>query len=298
MPFPKVSSLPTVCSMSRTNSILVIGATGQVGGQVAAQLLAKGAAVRALVRDPAAASLPPGVEIAPGDLTEPGTLTAALTGVDTVYLTWPMLSAAVAEAAVEVIATHARRIVLLSSAAVNDELAEQDNPIGAAHAIIERPILASGLEWTFLRPHGFATLTLEWAPQIRAGDVVRGAYGAATMTLLHEADIAAVAVRALTGDGHAGARYELTGPGALSRIEQVATIGAALGRELTWQEIPRERAKAEMRWIAPEYADFILSGLAGLADSPGQPTSTVADLTGTPGRTYAQWVRDHLADFA
>ncbi|WP_228791350.1 SDR family oxidoreductase [Nocardia puris] len=246
-----------------------------------------------MIRDPAAASLPSSVEIAPGDLTEPGTLASALAGVDTVYLTWPMLSAAVADAAVEVIAAHARRIVLLSSAAVD----EQDNPIGAAHAIIERPILASGLEWTFLRPHGFATLTLEWAPQIRAGDVVRGAYGAATMTLLHEADIAAVAVRALTGDGHAGARYELTGPTPLSRVEPVATIGAALGRELTWQEIPRERAKAEIRWIAPEYADAILAGLAGLADSPGRPTSTVEDLTGTPGRTYAQWVRDHLADF-
>lgn len=282
----------------RTNRILVIGATGHVGGQVAAQLTTTGAAIRALVRDPAAASLPSSVEVAPGDLTKPDTLAAALDGVDAVFLTWPMLSAAVANSVVEVIAARARRIVLLSSAAVRDDLVEQDNPIGEAHAIIERPITESGLEWTFLRPHGFATLTLEWAPQIRAGDVVRGAYGAASMTLLHEADIAAVAVRALTSDGHAGARYELTGPVTLSRVEQVAAIGAALGRRLQWQEITPAQAKAEMHWIASEYADVILSGLAGMVDAPGQPTSTVQDITGTSGRTYAQWVADHVADFS
>lgn len=76
---------------------------------------------------------------------------------------------------------------------------EQDHPIGRAHAIVEQPITESTLEWTFLRPGGFATNTLEWAPQIRAGNVVRGAYGAASVALLHEADIAAVAVRAPTG---------------------------------------------------------------------------------------------------
>ncbi len=275
----------------------MIGATGHVGGQVEAQLAARGIAVRALVRNPAAASLPAGVEVAPGDLNRPDTLAAALDGVDSVYLTWPMLSADAANSVVEVIAEHAHRIVLLSSAAVHDDLAEQDNPIGAAHAIIERPIRESGLEWTFLRPHGFATLTLEWAPQIRTGDLVRGAYGAAAMTLLHEADIAAVAVRALTTDGHAGACYELTGPAALSRIEQVATIGAVLGRPLEWEEITPAQARSDMSWIAPEYADFILGGLASMVDAPGQPTTTVQDLIGSPARPYAQWVRDHIADF-
>ncbi|NEW42123.1 NAD(P)H-binding protein [Nocardia cyriacigeorgica] len=283
--------------MTRTQRVLVIGATGHVGGQVVAQLAPTGVAVRALVRDPAAASLPAGVEIAHGDLGSPDTLAAALDRVDSVYMTWPMLSADVADSVVEVIAEHARRIVLLSSAAVRDDLVEQDNPIGRAHAIIEKPLRESGLEWTFLRPHGFATLTLEWAPRIRTGTVVRGAYGAAAMTLLHEADIAAVAVRALTSDGHAGARYELTGPAPLSRVEQVTAIGAALGRPLEWEQITPAQAKSEMEWIAPEYADMILDGLASMVEAPGQPTSTVRDVTGSPARTYAQWVDDHIADF-
>ncbi|KIA60201.1 NAD(P)H-binding protein [Nocardia vulneris] len=276
---------------------LVIGATGHVGGQVVSQLVAAGEQVRAVARNPAAARLPEGVQVVPGDLTAPDTLAAALADIDAVYLTWPALSVEHAGPAIEVIAAHARRIVLLSSAAVRDDLEEQDNPIGATHAAIERPIVASGSEWTFLRPYGFATNTLEWAAQIRAGDTVRGAYGAASMTLLHEADIAAVAVRALTTDDHLGAKYELSGPSAATRIEQVATIGRALGRTLSWAEITPEQARREMTWLPTEYADFVLAGLAAMVDKPGPATTTVERVTGSPARTYAQWAADHVADF-
>ncbi|MFD6155706.1 SDR family oxidoreductase [Nocardia sp. NPDC060256] len=284
--------------MAQIAKVSVIGATGHVGGQVVSQLAKTEVTVRALARKPEAASFPTGIEVVPGDLTAPETLIRALDGVDAVYLTWPNLPPDNVIPVVEVIAEHARRIVLLSSAAVHDDLEEQDNPIGKVHALLEEPIRNSGLEWTFLRPYGFATNTLEWAPQIRTGNVVRGAYGAASMTLLHEADIAAVAVRALTTDEHIGARYELSGPSSLTRAEQVATIGAALGRPLVWEEITREQAKAQMDWAPAEFADYILGGLAAMVDTPGQPTSTVQQVTGSPARSYAQWVADHAADFA
>ncbi|WP_067455879.1 NAD(P)H-binding protein [Nocardia alba] len=279
--------------MVNSSRILVIGATGHVGGQVAAQLAAGGTRVRALARDPRSASLPPEVEVVRGDLTDPDTLHSALDGIDAVYLTWPMLSAEIAERVVALIAEHARRIVLLSSAAVRDE----NHPIGRAHALIERPIAESSLEWTFLRPGGFATNTVEWASQIRAGDVVRGAYGAAAVPLLHEADIAAVAVRALTTDGHAGAKYTLTGPAALSRIDQIAAIGEVLGRTLIWEEISPEAAVAHMDWLPPDIARVVLSTLAGFVDTPGPVTSTVRDVTGSPARDYRRWAADHVADF-
>lgn len=284
--------------MVQPKRVLVIGATGHVGGQVVSQLATTGVAVRAFARKPETAVVPAGVEVVPGDLTVPDTLTRALDGVDAVFLTWPMLSPDLAKSVVDAIAEHASRIVLLSSGAVRDDVDEQDNPIGQAHKVIERPIQDSGLEWTFLRPHGFATNTLEWAPQVRAGNVVRGAYGAASMTLLHEADIAAVAVRALITDGHVGARYELTGSASLTRAEQVAAIGQALGRPLVWQEISHDEAKQQMDWLPAEYADFVLAGLAAMVDAPSQPTSTVHDVTGSPARTYAQWAIDHAAEFA
>jgi uncharacterized protein YbjT (DUF2867 family) len=72
------------------------------------------------------------------------------------------------------LAKHARRIVFLSSAAIQDELSVQTHPIGKIHLQIEEEIKKTGLEWTFLRPGAFAANALTWwAPQLRVGDVVR-----------------------------------------------------------------------------------------------------------------------------
>jgi uncharacterized protein YbjT (DUF2867 family) len=96
------------------NPILVIGGTGTVGSQVLSQLSAKGAQVRAMVRNPGAARFPPEVEVVRGDLTLPETLDSCLDGIDTVFLVWTAPAGAVAPA-LERIARHARRIVLLSA---------------------------------------------------------------------------------------------------------------------------------------------------------------------------------------
>jgi len=96
------------------NHILVIGGTGTIGRQVLSRLVARGAQVRALVRNPRAASLPPQVEVVRGDLILPDTLDGCLEGIDTVFLVWTAPPAAVAPA-LERITKHARRIVLLSA---------------------------------------------------------------------------------------------------------------------------------------------------------------------------------------
>src|SRR3954447_24576547 len=137
---------------------LVIGATGNVGRQVVAQLPATGAQIRALARHPEAAGLPPEVEVAGGDLTAPETLDACLKGIDTVFLVWTAPPSAVAPA-LERIAKHARRIVFLSSPynpAPPLFQGPQPNPLATLHAQIERLIENSGLQWTFLRPGMFA----------------------------------------------------------------------------------------------------------------------------------------------
>ena len=224
--------------------ILVIGATGHVGREVVAELTEAGAEVRALARTPG--RLPNGVEVTPGDLTDPAGLGPALTGVESVFLIWPLLGAGAAPAALAAIGAHARRIVYLSSMSVRDDRAEQAEPISAFHAELERLIEGSGLEWTFLRAGGFATNTLEWAPAIRAEGVVRWPYGAAARSLIHERDIAAVAARALTEDGHGGVRHVLTGPAAITQVEQVRLIGEAIGRPLRFEELPLDEARRVM----------------------------------------------------
>src|SRR5258708_36309849 len=156
------------------NRVLVIGGTGRVGRQVLSQLSAKGLQVRALTRIPDTIRLPPQVEVMRGDLTLPETLDSCLSGVDAVFLVWTAPATAVAPA-LEQIAKHARRIVFLSAPLKTPHpFFQQPNPARALVAQIERLIESSGLEWTFLRPGMFAANALSWwAPQIRAGDVVR-----------------------------------------------------------------------------------------------------------------------------
>ncbi|MFI9047447.1 SDR family oxidoreductase [Streptomyces sp. NPDC053427] len=290
--------------MNAENTVLVTGATGNVGRQVVSQLItARTSTVRALTRNPSTATLPDEVDVRQGDLADPAALETALEGVNAVFLMWPFHTAEPALAVVNAVTRHARRVVFLSSGAVQDGLtpAQQSHPVGQSHAQVEEFIEQSGLTWSHLRPSTFAANTLWWADQIRTGDVVQGAYGAVPMALLHEADIAAVAVHALTEDGHHRAVHRLTGPEVLTQTAQVRTIGAVIGRPLLWQELSREAAR--QRLLADEsfpnaFADALLDGYADMLDAPRPAlTSTVEAVTGAPARTYHQWVCDHAADF-
>jgi uncharacterized protein YbjT (DUF2867 family) len=280
-------------------STLVIGATGNVGRQVVEELTSAGTAVRALARTPESAGLPASAEVVRGDLTNPAGLDACLAGVDAVFLVWPFLTSEAAPPVLEAIGRHARRVVYLSSMSVRDDLDVQAEAISGFHAEMERLIDRSGLEWTFLRAGGFASNTLEWAPGIRAEGVVRWPYAAAARSLIHERDIAAVAARALTGDGHRGARYALTGPEAVTQAEQVRLIGEAIGRPLRFEEISREEAHGLLvakGWPAA-LADGALAAWAALTHEPEPVTSAVEEITGTPARTFAEWALDHAGDF-
>ena len=277
--------------------ILVTGATGTVGRQVVSRLVATDARVRALTRNPGAAGLPPEVEVARGDLTAPESLEECLDGVDEVFLVWTAPAGAV-PAAVERIARQARHVVLLTSPHQTPHpLFQQPNPLAAMFAEIERVIKASGLRWTFLRPGMFAANALTWwAPRIRTGDAVRWPYGDAPTAPIHERDIAAVAVRALLEEGHDGAEYVLTGPQSLSQREQVITIGEVIGRPLRFEELSPEEARRELPFPAPAL-NMLLNAWSAALGQPALVTSTVAEITGRPARTFRDWVADHAEEF-
>ncbi|MFC0544792.1 NAD(P)H-binding protein [Kutzneria chonburiensis] len=277
--------------------ILVTGATGRVGGSALAQLWDKGVAVRALVRDPGRAALPDGVEVVRGDLADPASLGPALDGVDSVFLVWPTLAAD--HAAPEVVATIAkqtRRVVYLSANGVSADTTEG---ILGSHAMMERLIEDSGLEWTFLRPTGFAANTLGWAPGVRAEGVVRWIHGAARRALIHEKDIGAVGALALTSDGLIGERPVLTGPESITQIEQAAAIGHAIGRPVRFEEVPADVARRAISAdLPPSAVDGILAGHAALVANPEPVSDTVPRLVGRPALTFEQWAVDHAADFS
>jgi uncharacterized protein YbjT (DUF2867 family) len=283
--------------MARMERILVTGATGTVGRQVVSQLLATDVRIRALTRNPEVAGLPSAVEVVRGDLTDPAGLAGCLDGVDTVFLVWTAPAGAF-PAALDRIAGRARRIVLLTSPhRTPHPLFQQPNPLAAMYAEIERSIEASGLRWTFLRPGMFAANALSWwAPRIREGDVVRWPYAAAPTAPIHERDIAAVAVRVLLEDGHEGAEYVLTGPQSLSQREQVATIGDVIGRPLRLEEISPDEARRELSFPAPALS-MLLNAWAAAVGVPALVTSTVAEITGRPARTFRDWATDHAEAF-
>jgi uncharacterized protein YbjT (DUF2867 family) len=284
------------------NRILIIGAAGRVGRQALSQLTATGVRVRALARNPHTAGLPPHVDVVRGDLTVAETLDECLDGIDAVFLVWTAAPAAVAPA-LERIVRDTRRIVFLSSPHKTAHpffQGGQPNQVTALHAEIERLIETSGRQWTFLRPGMFAANALWWwAPQIRAGgDVVRWPHLAAPTAPIHERDIAAVAVRALCEDGHAGAEYVLTGPQSLSQFEQISTIGNVIGRSLRLEEISPEEARSELLTVMPAFVvNMLLDAWAAAIGQPAFVTSTVAEITGAPTRTFRDWATDHAAEF-
>ena len=266
--------------------IYVSGATGKVGRNVVSGLIARGAEVRALARDPDHADLPAGAEVVAGDLTEPDRLAGQLAGVDAVFLVWPFLSADRADEVVHTLASHARRIVYLSAEAA-------DRRPESSWATVERYIERSPAEWVFLRATGFAANTLMWADQIRRGDIVRWVYGEAARSLIDERDIAEVGVLALTEDRHIGARHLISGPATITQADQVKAIGDALGRALRWEEIPSEDIQDQLSGIP----DTALETWASFITEPEVVTSTVRELTGRPARPFSEWAQHHANDF-
>ncbi|MDV9178741.1 NAD(P)H-binding protein [Streptomyces sp. W16] len=271
--------------------IAVIGATGNVGRALVDRLVAADSPVRALTRDPERAGLPAQAETVRFQLDDPAAL---FTGVTRLFVYAHATSPGLLDAAR---AAGVRHVVLLSSGIIKDG-ADETHPIHLAHAAAEQHIRDSGLAWTSLRPNAFAANALQWAPQIRTGNTVRGVFANGLTAPIHEDDIAAVAERALLDDGHEGIAHRLTGPEAISNAEQITAIGRALGRPLHHVEVPPDQAGPELfPNVPPQMLAGLLKIFAATVDTTPEITTTVEQVTGTPARTFADWAKDHTDDF-
>ncbi|MFT7837983.1 NAD(P)H-binding protein [Saccharothrix sp. BKS2] len=270
-------------------TILVSGATGNVGRPLVDRLLASGHRVRALTRDPARAHLPGGTELFRGNLADTASLADAFTGVTAAHLISFGDDYAPLTNGEEILdlarAAGVRRVTVLKG-----DLEKTD---------LDRAVEAGGLDHTFLAPVEFMSNALEWADQVRDGGVVRDGFAGMRSAVVHDADIAAVAATALTTDGHAGREYWLTGPEALTAPERVAVLAGVLGRDVRFVELTRDQVVR--RWRDQGFSEDDIEFFVMVRTNPPEagctPLPTVQEVTGRPARTFAQWARENAGAF-
>jgi uncharacterized protein YbjT (DUF2867 family) len=277
--------------------ILVTGATGNVGREVVKLLLAGGEKVAAVTRNPSAAVLPGDAQVIGGDPSRPATLAPALSGVEAVFLSPRAVGNGAAELLARVAEQGAQRVTVISAVTVEDGSGHRR--FADAFKAVEDVVKASDLEWTILRCADFAANTVVWAPQIRATGVVRGAYGNAATSTIDERDVAAVATRALVNRRHGERCYVLTGPQSLTQRDKVHSIGAALGRSLSWEEISPLQVRQAMiaQQLPDEVPDRLLGYLADRIEQPGPSSTAVEEILDRPARTFAEWADEHAEAF-
>ena len=282
--------------------ILIVGATGLVGSATLRQLTARGVPVRALVRsaEKAAALTGPGVETVVGDLEQPASLDGALDGVTRALLISPLHLRQVewqgnfVESARRAGAVHIVKLSGLGTA--------PDSPLrsGRWHAQTERHIADAGLPFTCLHPPFFMQNLLRSAAVIAAQGVLVAAMQTGKIAMVDARDVAAVAVAALTSDGHVGKTYTITGPEALSFQEIAQKLAAATDRRVSYQDVPLASVRQELvaaglaAWLVEVRMEFATALRDGYAATV---TDTVQAVTGQPARTFDTFVREHAALF-
>ncbi|WP_396934508.1 NAD(P)H-binding protein [Mycolicibacterium sp.] len=276
------------------NTILVTGATGNVGRPLVIELVRAGARVRAVTRTPETAGFPPGVE--PVRSAADG-----VAGASAVFLNSRALGQELAATVELARAAGVGRLVALSAINADDDDSRQPSRVrGDRNREVEQLAVASGLEWVSLRPTVFASnFAGMWSAQIRAGDVVSGPYANASTAVIADADISAVAAVALLTDDLVGQRIPLTGPQALTNTELVATLGRVLGRPLHYREVPTDvvRQRFVDLGFGAEFADAYMGLLEDTVDRPALVTHEVDKILGRPATSFADWAAEHRGHF-
>jgi uncharacterized protein YbjT (DUF2867 family) len=275
-------------------AIVVTGATGNVGRPLIAELVAAGAEVRAVSRNPKSAGLPAEVKVF-------DTAAAAIPGATALFLNSRALQGEMASAVAQARRQGGIRLVALSAINADDDPSRQPSRYrGDRNTEADQLAAGSGLPWVSLRPSVFVTNFVGmWSGQIRAGDVVNGPYAGASSAPIVEADIAAVAARALLSDDLLGQRIPLTGPQSLTNTEMIEIIGSVLHRALRYHEIPADlvRQRFVSLGFPPEFGAAYVAMLATTLDEPADVTDSIEKILGRPAVTFEQWVRDHTSLF-
>lgn len=278
--------------------ILVIGGGSTTGRELIRLLNAAGAPVRAMLRE--GGSAPDGADTVYGDLAKPATLEKAMEGADRVFLLGPAHHDEMAWYRNAIDAASGAGIRHLVSSSILGAAPDSPARFVRHHGLADAHLRESGLPWTILRPNMYMhNVTSLWPPTIGPDGNYYAPAGDARISAVDARDVAAVAARVLTEDGHAGQAYDLTGPQALTTAECCDLLADHLGRAVRYVPVDDETARGAMlgaglqRWMADAlielYQDYRRSGQDGYA---AQIHDGVTAVTGRRPRTLQQALHD------
>jgi uncharacterized protein YbjT (DUF2867 family) len=280
--------------MANSGKVLITGATGNTGSGLVPALRSAGVDVRAFVRDESKAQplKDMGVEIVVGDLDQPETIDPAVDGVDKVYLlTWNGATQA----------QQAQNVIDAAKRAGNPHIVRhsmwgsEKSRIVRQGDQVEEALKSSGLPWTLVKPTFFMQNTMMAAGTIASDGVIYWYMKDGKLGMIDIRDVVDVAAAVLTGSGHEGKSYILTGPQAVSFHDVASTFSKVLGKEVKYVNVPGEAALESMvgigmpEWVAKGYLELFEGFSEGFAN---RVSDNVATLTGHPARSFEQFARD------
>jgi uncharacterized protein YbjT (DUF2867 family) len=282
--------------------LLLTGVTGKTGGASAQALLKKGVPLRAIVRnaEKAAALKAAGVELVIGDVTDRAVLEKAMAGVDKALMVCPNgekqldIEKQFVDVAKQAGVKH---IVKMSSM---EATPTAKVPIAKIHYASEQYLQQSGLDWTMIKPNFFMQNFLGSAGTIKEQGKFFLPMGQGKTVMIDTRDVGACVAAAMTGTGHAGQAYELSGPEVLSFADAAARMSTALGRTIQYVPVPMDSYRQTLaRFLTSEWhLNAVCALFQEIAD--GQPlhlTENVKKLTGKAPTSLEQFIRDHQAVF-
>jgi uncharacterized protein YbjT (DUF2867 family) len=283
--------------------ILVTGATGTVGSNLLPLLVQRGASLRAVAHSLGGRSKIEGlgVEAIDGDFDQTDSLVRAMEGCDRLFLLSPThLEMPTREKAAIDTARRAgvSHIVKLSTVGADSE---SPCDLLSRHGAVEAHLIASGLDYTILRPTCYMQVHLLPVQTVHANGAWYGMTGDGAHAYIDTEDIASVAAVVLTTSGHDGKTYELSGPQAITMPEAAAQLSAVLGSPVSYVDVPTDDFRSNL--IGAGLPEWLVNGIVTLYQIVRQGhlatvTNLVEELTGRPARAYRDFAQANKAAFA
>ena len=282
--------------------ILITGATGTVGSEVVKRLSAHGIKARAVTRDlqKAEANSLPHIDFVQGNFDDAESMRPVCSGVDRAFL----LTNSTEHAEQQQIAflrvaqqSGVRHIVKLSQLHADPSSRQR---FLRYHGVVQAALQATGLTFTFLRPNLYMQGLLNFQQSIQQKSAFFVPAAAARISTVDVRDLADVAVAALTETKHENKIYSLTGPDALTFTEMAQKLSRAVGRTITFVDVPPKSMRAALAGLGflPWQADGLIEEFAMYRRGEASAGEAgLGEALGRPARTFDEFARDYASVF-